>query len=72
MKTQGSFSSTPYFDQQKAPRLEYAVDLMNKTEIPVVYLANEYSKEEEPQSNVSAFEQWGYVCGAFITMSPLG
>lgn len=61
----------PYFDQLKAPYLEYAVDLMNKTGIPVVYLANEYSKNEEPQADISAFEEWGYKCDAFITMPPL-
>ena len=31
---------------------------MYETKLPVVYLANDYSKEEEPQANVSAFEQF--------------
>lgn len=52
----------PYFDQPKAPRLEYAVDLMNKTGIPVVYLVNDYSKDEEPELNISAFEE----CNTFV------
>lgn len=47
----------PYFDQLKTPYLEYAVNLMHKTGIPVVYLANEYSKDEEPQADISAFEE---------------
>ena len=33
---------------------------MYKTKCPVIYLANDYSKKEEPQANVSAFEQWEY------------
>ena len=33
---------------------------MYKTKYPVVYLANDYSMEEESQANVSAFEQWEY------------
>lgn len=49
-----------YMEQLKAPYLQYAVDLMKETKLPVVYLANDYSKEEEPQANVSAFEQWEY------------
>ncbi len=28
----------------KAPFLKYAIDLMNKTGLPIVYLANDYSK----------------------------
>jgi len=47
----------PYFDQLKAPRLKYAADLMNKTETPVVYLVNDYSKDEEPRADISAFEE---------------
>ena len=47
-------------EQLKAPFLQYAVDLMKETKLPVVYLANDYSKEEDPQANVSAFEQWEY------------
>lgn len=46
-----------YFGQLKAPCLEYAVNLMNKTGIPVVYLVNDYSKDEEPQADLSAFEE---------------
>ncbi len=49
-----------YFGQLKAPFLKYAIDLMNKTGLPVVYIANDYSKEEEPQLNVAAFDEWGY------------
>jgi len=49
-----------YMEQLKVPFLQYAVDLMKKTTLPVVYLANDYSKEEEPQADVSAFEQWEY------------
>lgn len=30
---------------------------MRKTGLPVVYLANDYSKDEEPELNVSAFEE---------------
>lgn len=33
---------------------------MRKTGLPVVYLANDYSKGEEPELNVSAFEEWDY------------
>ena len=33
---------------------------MYKTKCPAVYLANDYSKEADPQANVSAFEQWEY------------
>lgn len=33
---------------------------MRKTGLPVVYLANDYSKDEEPKLNVSAFEEWDY------------
>ena len=47
----------PYFGQLKAPYLEYAVDLMRKTGIPVIYLVNDYSKDEEPQADISAFEE---------------
>lgn len=47
-----------YMEQLKAPYLQYAVDLMKETKLPVVYLANCYFKEEEPQANVSAFEEW--------------
>lgn len=28
--------------------------------LPVVYIANDYSKEEEPQLNVAAFDEWDY------------
>ena len=49
-----------YFGQLKAPFLKYAIDLMNKTGLPVVYIANDYSKEEEPQLNVAAFDEWDY------------
>lgn len=34
---------------------------MYETKLPVVYLANDYSKEKEPQANVSAFEEWEYI-----------
>ena len=47
-----------YMEQLKAPYLQYALDLMYKTKCPVVYLANDYSKEEEPQVDVSAFKEW--------------
>lgn len=50
-----------FTEQLKAPYLQYAVDLMKETNIPVVYVANDYSKEEQPQFDVSAFEQWEYV-----------
>ena len=33
---------------------------MCKTGLPVAYLANDYSKDEEPELNVSAFEEWDY------------
>ena len=49
-----------YFEQLREEYLKYVLDLMHKTKCPVVYLANDYSKEEEPQANVSAFEQWEY------------
>lgn len=49
-----------YMEQLKAPYLQYAMDLMKETKLPVIYLANDYSKEEEPQANISAFEQWEY------------
>ena len=49
-----------FMEQLKAPFLQYAVDLMKETKLPVVYLANDYSKEEELQADVSAFEQWEY------------
>ena len=49
-----------YFEQLKAPFLKYAIDLMNKTGLPVVYIANDYSKEEELQLNVAAFDEWDY------------
>ena len=26
-----------------------------------IYLVNDYSKEEEPQADVSAFEEWEYI-----------
>ena len=50
-----------YMEQLKAPYLQYAVDLMKETKLPVVYVSNDYSKEEEPQLDVSAFEEWEYV-----------
>lgn len=49
-----------YEEQLKAPYLQYAVDLMKETKLPVVYLANCYFKEEKPQADVSAFEEWEY------------
>ena len=49
-----------YFEQLSEEYLKYVLDLMYKTKCPVVYLANDYSKEEEPQANVSAFEQCEY------------
>ena len=48
-----------YEEQLKVPFLQYAVDLMKETKLPVIYLANDYSKEE-PQADVSVFEQWEY------------
>ena len=50
-----------YMEQLRGEYLKYVFDLMYKTKCPVVYLANDYSKEEEPQANVSAFEQWEYI-----------
>ena len=49
-----------YMEQLRGEYLKYALDLMYETKLPVVYLANDYSKEEEPQANVSAFEEWEY------------
>lgn len=49
-----------YKEQLRGEYLKYVFDLMYKTKCPAVYLANDYSKEEEPQANVSAFEQWEY------------
>ena len=49
-----------YMEQLRGEYLKYVFDLMYKTKCPVIYLANDYSKEEEPQANVSAFEQWEY------------
>ena len=49
-----------YEEQLRGEHLKYVFDLMYKTKCPVIYLANDYSKEEEPQANVSAFEQWEY------------
>ena len=49
-----------YFKQLKAPYLQYAADLMHNTGLTVVYLANDYSRDEEPELNVSAFEEWDY------------
>ena len=49
-----------YFEQLREEYLKYVFDLMYKTKCPVVYLANDYSKEEEPQADISAFEQWDY------------
>ena len=49
-----------YMEQLRGEYLKYALDLMYETKLPVVYLANDYSKEEEPQANVSAFEEWDY------------
>ena len=50
-----------YEEQLRGEYLKYALDLMYETKRPVVYLANDYSKEEEPQANVSAFEEWEYI-----------
>ena len=47
-----------YMEQLRGEYLKYALDLMYDTKLPVVYLANDYSKEEEPQADVSAFEEW--------------
>ena len=49
-----------YMEQLRGEYLKYVFDLMYKTKCPVIYLANDYSKKEEPQANVSAFEQWEY------------
>ena len=49
-----------YMEQLRGEYLKYVFDLMYKTKCPVVYLANDYSKEEKPQADVSAFEQWEY------------
>lgn len=49
-----------YEEQLRGAYLKYAFDLMYKTKCPVVYVANDYSKEEYPQADVSAFEQWEY------------
>ena len=49
-----------YEEQLRGEYLKYALDLMYETKLPVVYLVNNYSKEEEPQANVSAFEEWEY------------
>lgn len=50
-----------YEEQLRGEYLKYALDLMYETKCPVVYLTNDYSKEEEPQANVSAFEEWEYI-----------
>lgn len=50
-----------YEEQLRGEYLKYALDLMYETKLPVVYLANDYSKEKEPQANVSAFEEWEYI-----------
>lgn len=50
-----------YLEQLRRVYLEYALDLMHKTKCPLIYLANDYSKEEEPQADVSAFEEWEYI-----------
>ena len=47
-------------EQLRGEYLKYVFDLMYKTKCPVVYLDNEYSKEEDPQANVSGFENWEY------------
>lgn len=52
-----------FTEQLKAPYLQYAVDLMEETKLPVIYVANDYSKEEETQLDVSAFEEWEYING---------
>lgn len=49
-----------YMEQLRGEYLKYALDLMYETKLPVVYLANDYSKKEEPQANVSAFDEWDY------------
>ena len=48
-------------EQLRGEYLKYVFDLMYKTKCHVVYLANTYSKEKEPQANVSAFEEWEYI-----------
>lgn len=60
----GTYNETTKFflfhrftEQLRAPYLQYAVDLMKETKLPVIYVANDYSKEEEPQLDVSAFEE---------------
>lgn len=50
-----------YMEQLKTTYLQYAIDLKNRTNLPVIYLVNDYSKEEEPQADVSAFEEWEYI-----------
>ncbi len=50
-----------YEEQLRGEYLKYALDLMYETKCPVVYLANDYSKEKEPLTNVSAFEEWEYI-----------
>lgn len=47
-------------EQLRGEYLKYVFDLMYKTKCPVVYLANDYSKEADPQANVLAFEQCEY------------
>lgn len=49
-----------FLEQLKASFLQYAVDLMKETKLPVIYVVNDYSKEEEKQFDVSAFEEWEY------------
>lgn len=49
-----------YMEQLREEYLKYALDLMYETKCPVVYLANDYSKKEEPQADISAFEEWEY------------
>ena len=49
-----------YEEQLRGEYLKYALDLMYETKLPVVCLVNDYSKEEEPKANVSAFEEWDY------------
>lgn len=50
-----------YEEQLRGEYLKYALDLMYETKLPVVCLVNDYSKEKEPQANVSAFEEWEYI-----------
>ncbi len=47
-----------FTEQLKAPFLKYAVNLMKVTKLPVICVVNEYSKEEEPNFDVSQFEEW--------------